>query len=221
MALVPPNNPANAFGVGSYLLTPRWFLHLPQVTTLNGTETVYSVQDGVDCQVPLSLIPQIEAITSVTLVAPSIFTVSGSPILPGGPSTLTLGLANEAQNSVFIGPSSGGAGQPAFRLLVSADIPPNLALSGVPTAPTATAGTNTPQLATTAYVIGEFASPPTMGAMSQAVSGQFYQNLGATVDRFNDRVFVGGATANNATNVASQPDWLTTYQIAKGRTYGY
>lgn len=43
----------------------------------------------------------------------------------------------------------------------------------------------------------------------------------AVISRFNDRVFVGDATQNNGTNVASQPDWLTTYQIAKGRSYGY
>lgn len=52
-------------------------------------------------------------------------------------------------------------------------------------------------------------------------TGQFYQNAGANVSRINDRLFVGGATSNNATNSASQPDWLTTYQLAKGRTYGY
>lgn len=123
MALLPPNNPANALGFGSYLITPRWFLGLPVVTTLTGLETVYSVQDGVDVQVPLSLIPQIEAITQVGLVLPNIFNVTGSPIVPGGPTTITATLVNQAQNTFFAAPSSGGPGTPAFRLIVLADIP--------------------------------------------------------------------------------------------------
>lgn len=123
MDLRPPNNPANAFGIGSYLITPRWFLGLPVVNSLNGLETVYSVQDGVDVQVPLALIPQQDAVTSVALVAPSFLSVSGSPITPGGSNTITLALINEAQNSAFMGPSSGGAGTPAFRAIVLADLP--------------------------------------------------------------------------------------------------
>lgn len=43
-------------------------------------------------------------------------------------------------------------GVPSFRALVSADIPSSVALSGTPTAPTANAGTNTTQIATTAFV---------------------------------------------------------------------
>lgn len=60
-----------------------------------------------------------------------------------------------------------------------------------------------------------------LGPLSMSSSGQFYQGSGAKVNRINDRLFVGPATLNNGTNVAVQPDWLTTYQIAKGRTYGY
>ena len=64
-------------------------------------------------------------VTSVALSAPSIFTVSGSPVTTAG--TLTLTLNNEAQNSVFAGPSSGGSGLPTFRVLASSDIPNNAA----------------------------------------------------------------------------------------------
>ena len=123
MALVPPNNPANAGGIGSYLITPRWFLALPVVTTLTGLETVYSIQDGVDCQVPLSLIPLIDAVESVGLTMPSIFNVSNSPIGPGNTNPIVVTLANEAQNSAFMGPSSGGAGVPGFRPIVLVDLP--------------------------------------------------------------------------------------------------
>lgn len=58
-------------------------------------------------------------------------------------------------------------------------------------------------------------------AVTQNATGQFYQNAGAKVNRINDRLFVGPAALNLGTNVANQPDWLTQYQLAKGRTYGY
>ena len=38
------------------------------------------------------------------------------------------------------------------------------ALTGTPTAPTASVGTNTTQLATTAFVLSEFATPPSLGS---------------------------------------------------------
>jgi hypothetical protein len=60
-----------------------------------------------------------------------------------------------------------------------------------------------------------------LGPLSMSSSGQFYQGSGAKVNRINDRLFVGPATLNNGTNAASQPDWWTQYQLAKGRTYGF
>jgi hypothetical protein len=68
---------------------------------------------------------------------------------------------------------------------------------------------------------GSFTTLALSGATTQSATSQFYQNFGANVNRVNDRLFVGPAALNNGTNVASQPDWLTTYQLAKGRTYGY
>ncbi len=59
-------------------------------------------------------------VTSVGLSMPSIFTVTNSPVTTSG--TLTATLANEAQNSVFAGPTS-GSGSPSFRALVAGDIP--------------------------------------------------------------------------------------------------
>ena len=64
----------------------------------------------------------------------------------------TISFANQNANKVLAGPSSGSAAAPTFRALVSADIPSSVALSGTPTAPTAAAGTNTTQIATTAFV---------------------------------------------------------------------
>ncbi|GAC1040835.1 beta strand repeat-containing protein [Rhizobium sp. No.120] len=68
---------------------------------------------------------------------------------------------------------------------------------------------------------GSFTTLALSGATTQSATSQFYQNFGANVNRVNDRLFVGPAALNNGTNVASQPDWLTQYQLAKGRTYGY
>ncbi len=61
-------------------------------------------------------------VQSVGLTAPgSLFTVSGSPVTSSG--TLALTLANAAQNSVWAGPATGGAGAPSYRALAAADIP--------------------------------------------------------------------------------------------------
>lgn len=60
-------------------------------------------------------------VTSVGLSLPSFITVSGSPVTGSG--TLTGTLATQAANTVFAGPSSGGAVAPTFRALVAADLP--------------------------------------------------------------------------------------------------
>ena len=69
-------------------------------------------------------------VTSVGLSLPSIFSVSGSPVTTSG--TLTGTLATQTANTVFAGPTSGGAATPAFRALVAADIP-NLDFSKITT----------------------------------------------------------------------------------------
>jgi hypothetical protein len=67
----------------------------------------------------------------------------------------------QTANTVYAGPVSGGSTLPSFRALVTADMPATVALlasptfTGVPAAPTASVDTNTTQLATTAYVIGQ------------------------------------------------------------------
>lgn len=58
-----------------------------------------------------------------------IYAISGSPVIASG--TLAFTLNNQTANRAFAGPASGGAAQPGFRALVSADIPAiNLAASG-------------------------------------------------------------------------------------------
>ena len=61
-------------------------------------------------------------VTSVALSLPaSVFSVSGSPVTTSG--TLTGTLNTQSANTVFAGPTSGGAATPTFRALTSADIP--------------------------------------------------------------------------------------------------
>ncbi len=63
-------------------------------------------------------------VTSVSLADGSttaLFSISGSPITSTG--TLTFTAKNQSANTVLSGPSSGGATNPTFRSLVSADIP--------------------------------------------------------------------------------------------------
>lgn len=61
------------------------------------------------------------SVSSVGLSAPSIFSVTGSPVTSRG--TLAFGLVTETQNQVFAGPSSGTATKPTFRSLALADLP--------------------------------------------------------------------------------------------------
>jgi len=51
----------------------------------------------------------------------SIYTITGSPVTTSG--TLTQTLTTQTANTVFAGPASGGAAQPTFRALTSADLP--------------------------------------------------------------------------------------------------
>jgi hypothetical protein len=60
-------------------------------------------------------------VTSVGLAAPVEFTVSGSPVV--GTGTLTLTKTTQTANTVWAGPTSGGAAVPTFRALVAADMP--------------------------------------------------------------------------------------------------
>lgn len=64
-------------------------------------------------------------VTSIAVALPAQFSISGSPVTASG--TITASWASASQNFVLAGPGSGGSGVPAFRALVSADIPSNAA----------------------------------------------------------------------------------------------
>lgn len=106
--------------------------------------------DGTNWVMNTGTIPQ-GTVTSVRVQASSPLQSSTSTAQSSSLST-TISFTNQNANTVLAGPSSGSAAAPGFRALVSADIPSSLALSGTPTAPTANAGTNSTQIATTAFV---------------------------------------------------------------------
>ncbi len=60
-------------------------------------------------------------VSSVSLTAPAIFSVSGSPVTTTG--TLGISLLTESANLVWAGPTSGSAATPGFRSLVTLDLP--------------------------------------------------------------------------------------------------
>ena len=60
-------------------------------------------------------------VTSVGLTMPNVFSVANSPITSSGDIAVTF--ATQTANTVFAGPTTGGAATPAFRSLVAADIP--------------------------------------------------------------------------------------------------
>jgi hypothetical protein len=66
----------------------------------------------------------VSPVTSVALSAPSIFTVSGSPVTSTG--TLTFTSNTQLANLVYAGPTTGAAAVPTFRSLVVADLPTNI-----------------------------------------------------------------------------------------------
>ncbi len=63
-------------------------------------------------------------VTSVDLTMPGIFAVTGNPITTAG--TLQVALNTQTANTVFAGPSGGGAANPTFRALTATDIPLSL-----------------------------------------------------------------------------------------------
>ena|SRR5258708_5344142 len=82
---------------------------------------------------------------SAGTVALNAFAVGNGPATQGFKSLLCTGFA--------VGTGAGAA--PTCRVIASSDIPASVALTGAPTAPTAAVDTNTTQLATTAFVLGD------------------------------------------------------------------
>lgn len=124
-------------------------------------------------------------VTSVALSLPaSVFSVSGSPVTTTG--TLTGSFATQSANTIFAGPSSGGAAVPTFRTLAYADLPLQLYVENpsTPTAPVAS-GAN-------AVAIGS--------GSSATASGSFAEGAGTDARIFGMKAYANGsfATAGDA-----------------------
>lgn len=112
-----------------------------QLTSSAVTPTELGFLSGVTSSIQVQLNSK-GTVSSVALALPiSVFTVSGSPVTTTG--TLTGTFTNQSANTVFAGPTTGGATTPAFRALVAADIPSISLTTGVSgILPIANGGTN-------------------------------------------------------------------------------
>lgn len=125
-------------------------------------------------------------VTSVALADGSstpIYTISGSPVTSSG--TLTFTLNTETANTVFAGPTSGGAAQPTFRSIVAADLP---------TIPVSKGGTNS-----TSYTAGSVIFAGASGtSLTQDNANLFF-------DDTNNYLGVGTAVPLSTLNISSAP----------------
>jgi hypothetical protein len=121
-------------------------------------------------------------VTSVGLTAPSIFTVTGSPITTSG--TLSMALASQAANTVFAAPNL-SAGTPTFRLLVANDIP-NLSTAKITTGilPLARGGTNASLTASAGAVA--YSNATGLALTTVGASGQVLQSNGTSAPSWVD-----------------------------------
>lgn len=125
------------------------------------------------------------AVSSVGLSLPGIFTVTGSPVTAAG--TLTGSLNTQTANTIWAGPTSGGAATPTFRSMVIADVPTIPAahtsgfatvatsgaysdLSGTPTIPTAANPTGSIGLSTVNGSAATFMRSDGHPALDQSIS---------------------------------------------------
>ncbi len=75
-------------------------------------------------------------VTSVDFAAPAEFLVSGNPITGAG--TITISEAVQGANTIYAGPTSGGAAVPGFRAITDADIPDSITVDVALTGDSAT-----------------------------------------------------------------------------------
>lgn len=176
---------------------------------------------------------------SLALVAPSEFSVSGSPITsPTG--TFTLTKASQVANAVWIGPASGGPAAPTFRTLALADLAPlgltnNQLITGVtagaPVAASLVAGTNimitygsgTITIATTAAVGTVTSVGLALPASVFSVSGSPVTGSGTLTGSFvtqsANRIFAGPSSGGAATPTFRAMTYADLPPLADGQLY--
>ena len=118
------NNGSNTITLGGSIVTGGTF------TTSGSNALTITTTGPTNVTVPTSgtLLTSADAVTSVGLALPSIFTVTGTPVTTTG--TLTATFNSQVANTVFAAPN-GSAGTPSFRTLVAADIPTISLATGV------------------------------------------------------------------------------------------
>jgi len=166
----------------------------------SGADQVLRIYDGT---VWVACIENTEGtVTSVGLSFDGVFSVGGSPVTSSG--IISADLIPQAAGSVFAGPTFGASSAPAFRLLVSDDIP-NIPGEKI------TSGTidsdRIANLAATQITNGTFspdripslpADKITFGVLSSAVGG-----TGTTAIPSNGQLLVGTGTGWNVTSLAA------------------
>lgn len=103
-------------------------------------------------------------VTSVGLSAPSIFSVSGSPVTTSGVFAITL--ATQTANTFFIGPASGGAAAPTFRAVALSELTGILAIAAGGTSASTAQGATTALLPSQAGNSGKALSTDGAGVLS-------------------------------------------------------
>jgi hypothetical protein len=106
---------------------------------------------------------------------------------------------------------SAAAGIGAWKLATMVNTAPlaSPTFTGVPAAPTAAAGTNTTQLATTAYVLASYAAPPAIGGTTPAAAA--FTTLSASgLLTVSSTAGIKGTTLADSANAGSVGEYVTS-----------
>lgn len=200
---------------------------LPAATTIGNISSVeLNYLDGVTSSIQTQLnnrLPLTGGTLTGALSGVSFNSITGlSNVTPAANGTAAIGTSTLAARADHVHPNSGGG--------LSADSP---AFTGTPTAPTATAGTNTTQLATTAFVTtavanvtsglltGNVALPATttIGTVTAAEIAYLSGVTSSIQTQLNNRLPLSGGTltgALNGTNFNGITGLSSTTPIANG-----
>ena len=145
-------------------------------------------------------------VTSVALVGPAIFTVSGSPVTTTG--TLTVALTTQTANTVFAAPN-GSTGTPSFRALVTADLPLKLYVEN-PSSPSASTATGANAIALGSGAVANMAGGVVQSAGIFGAAGDAqhatYVLRNSTANATQTELFLDGTSAEyvvSASNVVA------------------
>lgn len=148
------------------------------------------------------------SVTSVALSAPSVFSVSGSPITGSG--TLALSFATGQTANEFLATPNGSSGAVGLRAIVAADLPGSITSNTTGNAATATALATTPSQCSGSVALGIAASgnanctaTPTLGASGALGSVAFGNATSGTVTLNTVTGALGTVTASLPANTGT------------------